>query len=394
MVEGLRISEFMGKTYSFQIPKKILFGLEARKKVGVEAKALGGTEALLVTDKNLRKMRLLEGVGKSLSNEGFNVTVFDEVEAEPRLETAETVAKTVRGGRFDLIVGVGGGSVLDMAKVAAIAVTNPGLMRKYVGVNRVRKTGLPKVLLPTTAGTGSEVTNVAVVTLTENEMKSAIISPYMLGDVAIVDPTFTYTLPPRLTASTGLDALSHALEALMSVNASPITDSLALQSIRLIFTYLPEACRSGDSESRYGMSLASLIAGMSFGNAGVCLGHAAAYSFAVKYRVTHGVSCGLVLPYIFKFNASAITWKLPQIADAVGLETEELKKEELTSSITDAILGLMDKVDAPKKLREVGIPREALPKLADNLLSVKRLIKRNPKPISKREAFRLIEEMW
>ena len=381
-------------TFGFRLPGKILFGVGVSQKVGSEAEALSGRRILFVTDRNLRRLGITGKIEEALTGEGLDLDVFVDVEPEPSLEVAEVAADAGRKRKHDLVVGVGGGSVLDMAKIAAIAATNPGPMRRYVGVDKVKKPGLPRILLPTTAGTGSEVTNVAVVTIAENEEKTAVVSPYMLGSVAMVDPSLTYALPPSLTASTGLDALSHALEAVMSVNANPITDTLAYQSVALIFSHLAKACRDGDAESRYGMSLGSLVAGMSFGNAGVCLGHAAAYTFAVTYGVTHGTSCGLVLPYVFRFSASAISWKLPKIAEAMGLGTEGLKTEELTLSISDCIFELMDEVQMPRRLRDLGIPREAVPRMAEKLLNFKRLILRSPEPLTKKKALKLIEEMW
>lgn len=390
----MQMSQSMSKIHNFQLPKKIVFGVKSSENVGLEAKALGGKEALLVTDGNMEKMGISGKIEEALVKEGLTVDVFDEVEPEPVMEMAETVAETARKKRYNIILGIGGGSVLDMAKVAAMALTNTGSMRNYVGVDLVRNPGVPSILLPTTSGTGSEVTNVAVVTITEDELKTSIISPYMFGHVAMVDPSLTYSLPPRLTASTGLDALSHALEALMSVNANPITDSLALQAVNLIFCNLLDAYKSGEPESRYGMSLGSLMAGMSFGSAGVCLGHAAAYTFAVSHKVTHGVSCGLVLPYVFRFSAPAIPWKLPEVARAMDLNIENLKPKEMGSVISDAVFELMGELQMPKRLRDLGIPREAVPKLADRLLTFKRLILRSPRQPSKEEALKLFGEMW
>jgi len=390
----MELSNFIDKISSFKLPTKILFGTGVSEKVGSETKTLGGKEILLVTDRNLSTIGLPQRIEESLIEEGLRVSVFSDVEAEPHLEVAEAVAEAVRRKKYDTVIGVGGGSVLDMAKVAAVAATNPGPVRHYVGVDLVKKPGLAKVLLPTTAGTGSEVTDIAVVTLAEDEMKTAIVSPHMSGDIAIVDPNLTHSLPQRLTASTGLDALSHALEAMMSINSNPITDCLALEAIRLIFTYLPRAYRNGEPESRYGMSLGSLIAGISFGNAGVCLGHAVAYTFAVSFGIPHGVSCGLVLPYIFTYNASNIPWKLPQIAEAMNLPAKEPKTEELTLSISKAIFKLIDELHAPKRLRDLGIPTEAIPKMTDKLLGIKRLIQRNPKPLTKEDASRLLNGMW
>lgn len=388
------MEESTGKLYSFRLPRKILFGVGSFKRLGVEAESLGGRKLLLVTDRNLIRIGLAEEARIMLEERGFLVEVYGEVEAEPRIENAERIAEKAREGGFDLVVGVGGGSVMDMAKVASIAVTNPGSMRSYVGVGFVRKPGIPKILVPTTAGTGSEVTDVAVVTLPEEKVKTAIISPYMLGDTAIVDPKLTYTMPPKLTASTGVDALSHALEAMMSVNSNLITDALALEAVRLIFKHLREAYRSGSPESRYGMSLAALTAGMAFSNTGVCLAHALAYTFAVSHHTPHGVSCGLALPYAFKFNASAISQKLPRIAEAMELRASEEDEDRIGEVIVEAILNLLKDVGLPRRLRELGIPREELPTMADRLLSMKRLLSRNPRPVTEGDALKLVNEMW
>jgi len=383
-----------GRIHSFQLPKKILFGVKSSENVGIEAETLGGKTAFLVTDKNLEKTGIPAKIEESLVSKGFDVDFFDGVEPEPVLETAENVASTARRKKYDIVVGVGGGSVLDMAKVAAMSLTNPEPMRNYVGVDLVKNPSVPSILLPTTSGTGSEVTNVAVLTIAEDELKTSIISPYLFCNVAIVDPSLTYGLPPRLTASTGLDALSHALEALISINANPITDSLAIEAVKHIFANLPKAYESGDPESREGMCLGSLIAGMSFGNAGVCLGHAAAYTFAVSHKVSHGTSCGLVLPYVFKFCASSIPWKLPRIAEAVGIDAESLRFEEMGLAISESVLGLIDKLLMPKRLRDLNIPQSEVPKLAEKLLGFSRLIKRTPTSLSLSDAVKLFEMMW
>lgn len=387
---------FMGKIYNFQLPKKIVFGNDSSSIVGLEAKALGGNRILLITDDNLRPSGLIKNVEKNLLSEGLSVDVFSDIRAEPNLELAEKVAEKTRGGEYDLIVGVGGGSVLDMAKVASIASANRKPMKQYIGVNLVEKPGMPKILMPTTAGTGSEVTHVAVITLLEEEAKSAIISPYLFSDESIVDPKLTYSMPPRVTASTGLDALSHAFEALMAVNANPVTDALALQSIEIIFRCLPRAYRNGDEESRFGMSLSALMAGMAFINSWVCLGHALAYSFSVTYRVPHGLSCGLSLPYAFKFNAPAVRHKLPKIAEKIDVNYRETVKspDDLEKFISDRIMGLLDELNAPKRLREIGVSENDLGKIASKVLTFTRLIEKNSRALSEDDAHRLVVDMW
>ncbi len=293
------------------------------------ARRLGGDKALIVTDKVIVKTGLVERVSKSLEQAGLSVQVFDEVEPEPKLEVAEKAAEFSRKSGCNLVIGVGGGSVLDMAKVASIAPTNPGKMADYVGVGLIKQAGLPKILIPTTAGTGSEVTNIAVVSLAAEEIKSGIVGPQLMADVAIVDPEATLTMPPRLTASTGIDALTHAVEALMSVNSNPLTDALAYEAVKLVFRNLRKACYQGENlEARYGMSLAALLAGLAFGSAGVCGGHALAYAFAVKYNVPHGIACGLALPYIMEYNLPVCEEKLARIAVLAGESVEWVSTRE------------------------------------------------------------------
>ncbi|MCS7112940.1 MAG: iron-containing alcohol dehydrogenase [Nitrososphaerota archaeon] len=382
-------------SYEIKLPRKILFGIDSLGRLGSEARVLTeGRCALIVTDENIVRIGIARRVEDTLLDEGFKVEVFDKVEPEPSIDTAEAISKLVRSSKFDLVVGVGGGSVMDMAKIASIASTNLKPIRSYIGVNLVEKPGLPHILVPTTAGTGSEVTDIAVVTIPEDEIKSSMISPYLLPDVAIVDPSLTYTLPPSITASTGLDAISHALEALMSVNSNHITDIVALEALRLAYRYLPEAYRSSNPENRYYMSLAALLAGIALCNAGVCLGHALAYTFAVSYRVPHGVSCGLTLPYAFEYNSTNIGRKIPSIAKSLGIDVEGRSIEELSKSITDHLFELVETVGIPTKLREIGIDRNAIPTLASKLLSLERLLKRNPKAITINEALKIVESMW
>lgn len=383
------------RSYEIKLPKKILFGIGSLDKLGLEAKNLTeGRSTLIITDENIARIGVASRVERILLDEGFDIEIFDKVEPEPSIDTAEAVSRFARSARFDLVVGVGGGSVMDMAKIASIASTNPKPVRSYIGVNLVEKPGLPHILIPTTAGTGSEATDIAVVTLPEDEVKSSVISPYLIPDIALIDPSLTYTLPPRITASTGLDAISHALEALMSVNSNHITDIVALEALKLAYRYLPEAYSSPNPENRYYMSLAALLAGIALCNAGVCLGHALAYTFAVKYRVPHGVSCGLTLPYAFEYNSVSIDHKIPYIAKSLGIDVEGRSIDELSRKIKDNLIKLLEKLGIPTKLRQLGIDRKDIPNLASKLISLERLLKRNPRTVTIDEALEIIEEMW
>jgi alcohol dehydrogenase class IV len=392
------MSEYISQNlrqYELKLPRKILFGIDSLCKLSLEAKVLTeGRTTLIVTDKNIARIGVARRVEEILLDEGFTVEVFDDVESEPSIDNAETVSRFVRSSSFDLVVGVGGGSVMDMAKIASIAAVNPKPVRSYIGVNLVEKRGLPHILIPTTAGTGSEVTDIAVVTIPEDEIKSSVVSPFLLPDVAIVDPSLTYTLPPSITASTGLDAMSHALEALMSVNSNRVTDILALEALRLAYRYLPEAYNSPNPENRYHMSLAALLAGIALCNAGVCLGHALAYTFAVSYKVAHGVSCGLTLPYAFKYNSVGMGWRIRLIAEAMNIDARGKSVEELSEIIVDRLHRLTELLGIPTRLREIGVARDTIPTLASKLLSLERLLKRNTRTVTLDEALNLLGDMW
>ena len=266
--------------YAVQLPKRVVFGGGMEDKIGAEAKGLGATKALIVTDETMQRLGLCGRVETPLK-EVFEVDIFDVVASEPTLDDAELVASAARAN-YDVIVGVGGGSVLDMAKVAAAAAANPEQQaRDFLGGNKIAKPSVPKIFIPTTAGTGAEATPFALV-IVEGK-KKAIASPYNLADVVLLDAAFTASMPPRITASTGMDAMSHAVEAFLSLGANPLTDSFALEAIRKITDNLEEAFVHGyNLDARLKLSLAAMLAGMAFGNAGVIAGHAIAHTLGAR----------------------------------------------------------------------------------------------------------------
>ena len=379
---------------SFQAAKRIVYGAKAIDRTGLEAKQLGLKNGLIVTDKTIEKTGLVEETRKSLENEGLKIDIFNKVEPEPRLDVADLVAETARGASYDFVVGVGGGSALDMAKVASIAMTNPDPIRQYLGLNKVKKDGVPKILIPTTAGTGSEVTNIAVVTLVDDEIKSGIVSPQLFADVAIVDPMTTITMPPRTTAGTGVDALSHAVEAIMSIQASPITDVLALEAVSRIGKSLRIAYYQGDNlKARYDMSLAALMAGLAFGSAGVAGGHAAAYAYSVKYDIAHGVSCGIALPHIMRYNMPVCEEKLVLIAKALDEETAGLPVREAACKAVTAVERLIQEVSLPTSLKSLGVPKADVATLAADMLKSERLLARQVRKITMDDAIELMKRI-
>lgn len=383
---------------TFQSPTKVIFGIGASEEVGEEAKKLGGEKALLVTSPTPVKLGLAGKAKNLLEKEKFKVEVFDKVESEPTLELANTISNIVREKEYDIIVGVGGGSALDLAKVASIMATNPGDVKNYLGIGKVGKPGLPKILIPTTAGTGSEVTQGAVLTSKETFEKVGIISKHVWADVALVDPLMSMSMPPRLTAITGIDALSHAVEAYMSKNRSEISDALALQAILLIVKNLPIAFNEGKNlQARYNMALAALLGGIVVDpvNAGACAGHAAAYAFAAKYKVPHGVSVGITLSYVMECNVSVCLEEFKNIAQTFGEKVDALPLPQAAEKAVINVRKLVgETLGLPTRLRDVGVPSDAIESLAENMLRNTRLMNANPKEISKEEAIELFRKMW
>ena len=380
--------------YAIQLPKRVVFGSGIADKVGGEAKLLGGKRALIVTDETMEKMGLCDKVEKPLREVLEEVDIFDKVESEPTLATADEVVRASKNN-YDMVVGIGGGSVLDMAKVASAAAANPEQEASaFLGANKIKNPSVPKILIPTTAGTGSEATPFALV-IAEGK-KKAIASSYNLADVVFIDATFTATMPPRVTAFTGMDALSHAIEAFLSLGANPLTDSFALEAMRKISNNLEEAFSHGDNlNARMEMSLAAMLAGIAFGNAGVIAGHAIAHAFGARYKVPHGVSAALTLPYIMEYNASApaVGARMKEIATALVGERIE-SAEEAASEAIARVRSMIERLELPARLSELNVPKEDLPELAEDVEKEKGYLKRNPREMGLEDAMKILESMW
>jgi len=383
------------KVSVFLSPNKIIVGKGAARKVGEEAKALGSKRALIVTDPGVVKAGLIEVIEESLRSERIKVGIFDKVEAEPPARIVDECAQMVREGKYDIIIGIGGGSSLDTAKGAAILATNKGKVLDYVGVDTVPKRGLPKILVPTTAGTGSEVTRVFVITDEAENTKKVVYSNFNLADVAILDPLLTISMPPFVTADTGLDALVHAIEAFVSVNATPFSDILAIEAISLIAHNLPVAYAKGnDIEARYNMLLAANIAGLAFTSGGLGAVHGLAYVLGTQYHMSHGRSNAIMLPHVMKFNLIGNLAKYARIAEAMGEEIEGLSLYEAAQKAVEAVEKLLNAVNIPYRLSEYKIPRSDLPKLVVGGMKQSRLFVPNPRDLSEDDVRKIYEEAF
>jgi len=346
----------------FTGPRRIHIGLDSLGVLSDEVRSFDPHRLLIVTDPNMERLGYLEKVMRQLPQ--VEAEVFSEVRGEPSPGELERLAAHVRREKYDLILGLGGGSVMDSAKVASISATNEGSVEDFIGVDRVDEEGLPLICIPTTSGTGSEVTKYAVIRY--EKTKKAISSNLIIPDVAVVDPLLTVSLPPRLTAYTGLDALSHAVEAMISAWATPFTDALALGAIRMIFRYLRRACEDGgDLEARYNMSVAATLAGLSFNEPRTLLAHSVGQTIGPIYDLPHGLSVAVSLPYILDFYMSSSADKIAMISEAAGIHSAEMSDEENARRLIRWLVRFYRELGIPLSIRELGASQRDIEELAE-----------------------------
>ncbi|MGX1265890.1 alcohol dehydrogenase class IV [Rossellomorea marisflavi] len=351
---------------------------------------------LIVTDPQLVEIGLTRNVTVPLEEEGFDITMYTEVVPEPPLSVGEQLVAFTREGGFDLVIGMGGGSALDLAKMTAVLSQQEGRVEDYLnlsGTKEIQVKGLPKILIPTTAGTGSEVTNIAVLSL--ESTKDVVTHDYLLADVAIIDPELTLTLPPKVTAATGIDALTHAVEAYVSINASPTTDALALHAMRLIAGSIRTAVRDGaNRQARIDMSYGSYIAGLAFFNAGVAGVHALAYPLGGQFHISHGESNAVLLPYVMGYIRKSCEGRMADILEALNGKSTDLSVEEASKQCVKELVGIVRDVGIPQRLSQFDIPSSALQGLTKDGVKQKRLLARSPMVLEETDIHRIYQAAY
>ena len=340
--------------YQFKTPSVIVNGPGAAKEAGSFAKGFG-KKALIVTDTHLEKIGLLNEIKKSLENVGISFAIYDKVVSEPSMEYTEEGLKAYREAKADFLIAVGGGSPIDAAKAIGALATNEGKVTEFMGANKIPKPGAPLIAIPTTAGTGSEVTQFTIITDTAKDVKMLIASPNVMPRVALVDPLMTLQMPQGITAATGLDALTHAIEGYVSVKAHSITDTLAIQAIRIIGANLRQAWSNGENvEARTNMMTGALMAGMAFSNSSVALVHGMARPIGAYFHVAHGVSNASLLPVVIEFSIPGNPRKYADIAVALGENIEGLPLLDAAYRAAEAVKRLNQDLKVPT-LRELGL---------------------------------------
>ena len=373
----------LGRLSNFFSPSKIALGIDAAKTVGAEAKSLGATKALIVTDPGVVKAGLVEGIRQSLLTEKIEVGVYDKVEFETPARIIDDAAAMARAGGFQLIVGLGGGTTLDTAKGVALLATNKGSVLEYVGMDLAPAKALPKIQIPTTAGSGSEITRVFALTDEAAKNKTIVYSFHNLAEAVILDPALTTSLPSSLTADTGMDALGHAIEAFVSVNSTPFSDLLALEAIRLVSENLLTAYAKGEHlGARYNMLLAASLAGLAWASGGLGAVHALSYTMETEHQISHARAIAVLLPYVMEFNKIGNIEKFGRIASAMGEVTEGMSAREAADSSVTAVKKLLDGLDISIRLSDYGVSAQHVDRLVEGAMKQARLFVANPRNVS------------
>lgn len=362
---------------------RIVFGINTVNDVGSEVDYLKCSRAFIITDKGVKEAGLAEKVAKALGSR--YVGMFDECPQDSGFHIASQAAEMAREAGADCLVSVGGGSSIDTAKGVAILLKEGGDLHDYSGYQLLTRPQTPHIAIPTTAGTGSEVTYFYVIKDWDRNIKIEYGDDYIIPNTAILDPVMTQGLPPLLTATTGMDALTHAIEAIHATPAEPISDTMAFGAIRLIMEYLPRCVENGDDLFARGQQqIAATMAGIAFGNAQVGLVHGIAHTIGAVCGVPHGMANSILLPHVMKYNLDECADRYAFVAEAMGVKEKGMSDEEAAEAAIAAVWELTKKMGVPQTLREVNVPEEMLPEIADLTLGTGPVVF-NPKMIFEAE---------
>jgi len=383
------------KAFTFQAPSNILFEAGASSKLAGTVASYGVERVLLVTDKGVRNAGLTKAAEESLAKSGYTLSVFDEVEADPPSHVIERAVAICKDNRVQLVASIGGGSALDTAKLVAYLAKTPDRLDDIYGVGLAKGERLPLLLVPTTAGTGSEVTPISIVTTPTTE-KKGVVSPVLIPDWAILDPELTLGLPPAVTAATGIDAMVHAIEAYTSKHKkNPMSDQLARQALALLSANVRKVCTDGSNlEARSHMLLGSMLAGMAFANAPVAAVHALAYPIGAIFHVPHGLSNALVLSQVLRFNLPEAEALYAELAPIIDPKTEGLSVSQKARLFVDGMAAICRDCRVPASLADVGIGAGDLKKLAEDAMKQTRLLVNNPREVHYEDALAIYTEAY
>jgi len=380
-------------SFEYNNPTKIIFGENSVKDIGLEVDNLGGSKALIVTEQGVTQAGLVNRVVEALGRR--YVGTFDDCVQDSGFKLVNDAAEFARTKGTDILISVGGGSVIDTAKGISVLLREGGQLQDYAGVQMLNRPQTPHLVIPTTAGTGSEVTWAAVIKNEERNAKETLLDYYLIPNIAILDPTMIAGLPPQITAGTGMDALTHAIEGIHAMQRQPIADAMALHAIRLISEYLPRCVENGDDLFARGQQMiAATMAGIAFGNAQVGLAHAIAHSIGALFGVPHGLANGIVLPHVMLFNLEDCADRYALIARAMDLDVRGLDDLEAGRKAAEAVWQLTKTIGLTQKLRDAGVPEEGLAEAAELSMSDASIIYNPRMVIDAEEVLAVLKQAW
>jgi alcohol dehydrogenase class IV len=394
---------------ALRLPSEILFGKGQRHALPSVAARLG-KRALICTDERFAATSVFAAIVTSLEAVDIDVLIHDGVQPDVPAETVSVCVEDARAFDPDMVIGIGGGSCLDMAKCAALLLTHGGALSDYYGEYKVPGPTIPIIAMPTTAGTGSEVTPVAVISDAERTLKVGISSPYLIATAAICDPDLTLTCPPGLTAVAGADALTHAIEAFTAarrgtdhslaqkhvfIGKSALTDHFALLAVKLLGRSLEKACNDGENEdARADVMMGALAAGCAFGTAGTAAAHAIQYPAGALTHTAHGLGVATMMPYVMNYNLCCSVSEMSEIGAALGLATEGQDDQQLAVAAIEEIRRLFAAIGITRTLADLGLSSDKLDWTAQQAFGIDRLIKNNPRPFDLDSMKRLIKAAY
>lgn len=371
-------------TYSLLNAGRIVAGPDSIEQIADIVKDYGASRVLIISDKGVARAGLIERPKALLEAAGIVVTILDDTPPEPEVEQANAIFSTAKSSGCDMVVGIGGGSAMDVAKLIAVLLNNDVTLRELLNKAPIARRGLPTLMIPTTAGTGSETTPNSIVLVPEDELKVGIVSPKLMPDCVILDPKMTLGLPPAITASTGMDALCHAIECYTSKKGNPFSEMIALKAISLISRSIRRAFNTGtDIDARHDMLLGAMYGGMCIATSSTTAVHALAYPLGGKYRIAHGVSNAILLPFVMRFNAVGNEDKFRDVAVAMDLDVDPTDSKAATEKFIEAIFELNRDLQIPSDLKRWNITEADLETLVEGAAKVTRLLDNNPRPMNK-----------
>jgi alcohol dehydrogenase class IV len=411
LMEVVVYDKAMRTTWTFASAGQLIFGTDAVAQLGELAARHGYRRVLIITDPPLVAAGLLDRIRQPLSKSGIEVELFDGGEPEPSFRIVGRAMELARRFQPDVLLGLGGGSNIDLAKMLSVVIAHGGDARSYIGDNKVPGPVTPIIAVPTTAGTGSEISASCVMTDDVNQIKVGVLSHFMRPRLAVVDPKLTLSCPRKVTADSGIDALTHAIEAFTAVDnerfdlpagetsiyqgRNPMGDMIAERAIALAGRHLVRAVNEPENlDARTGMALAATLAGLAFSNVGVALVHALEYPLGGAVHCSHGAGNGLLLPYVMWFNLPGREAEFARIATLLGRDTRGMAVKEAAEEAIRAVEEIRIAIGIPTRLRDLGVRDEQLPVFAEKALGIKRILRVNPRQPTKEDLIGILAAAW